>query len=370
MALDFLAGCIGGCAGVLVGHPLDTVKVHLQTQDPKNPKYKGTWHCMRTIVAQDKFSGLYRGITSPMGGIGFVNAIVFGIYGNVQRSRTDPDSLTSHALAGGIAGLFQSIVCSPMELAKTRLQLQNESSPGKKFKGPLEYLRYIVKYEGLRGTMRGLMFTAARDIPGFASYFVSYEYMMRQQSQPNVLYGLCAGGLAGICSWLATYPIDVIKTCIQADDAKNPKYRGYMDCIRQGYNNDGWRFFFRGMTSTMIRSFPMNAACFFVVSWIMSWTKKHDVDVVVHTGDTMALVGVAASTPMCHIQNVDHQEDKLREQRSIIAKSLRSFDVFNEAVGHTEVEELATGLYPDTEKYYIFEDERLLIAAADKPIDC
>jgi hypothetical protein len=24
---DFLAGCIGGCAGVMVGHPLDTLKV-------------------------------------------------------------------------------------------------------------------------------------------------------------------------------------------------------------------------------------------------------------------------------------------------------------------------------------------------------
>ncbi|XP_005178048.1 mitochondrial basic amino acids transporter [Musca domestica] len=370
MALDFLAGCIGGCAGVLVGHPLDTVKVHLQTQDPRNPKYKGTWHCMRTIVAQDKLSGLYRGITSPMGGIGFVNAIVFGIYGNVQRSRSDPDSLTSHALAGGVAGLFQSIVCSPMELAKTRLQLQNDSTPGKKFKGPLEYLRHIVKYEGLRGTMRGLMFTAARDIPGFASYFVSYEYMMRQPTQPNVIYGLCAGGLAGICSWLATYPIDVIKTCIQADDMRNPKYNGYMDCIRKGYSSDGVRFFFRGMTSTLIRSFPMNAACFFVVSWIMSWTKKQDVDVVVHTGDTMALVGVAASAPMCHVHHIDHHDEQLREQRSLIAKSLRSFGAFNEAVCHTEVEEMVTEFYPDKEKYYIFEDERLLIGPTDSPIHC
>ncbi|XP_013109637.1 mitochondrial basic amino acids transporter [Stomoxys calcitrans] len=367
MALDFLAGCIGGCAGVLVGHPLDTVKVHLQTQDPKSPKYNGTWHCIRTIVAQDKISGLYRGITSPMGGVGFVNAIVFGVYGNVQRSRTDPDSLASHALAGGVAGLFQSIVCAPMELAKTRLQLQSESSPGQKFKGPVQYLRHIVRHEGLRGTMRGLTFTAFRDVPGFASYFVSYEFMMRQQSQPNIVYGLCAGGLAGICSWLATYPIDVVKTCIQADDLKHPKYNGYMDCIRKGYESDGIRFFFRGMNSTLIRSFPMNAACFFVVSWIMNWTKKRDVDVVVHTGDAVALVSVATSTPLCHIPHIDRTEDQLRHRRSLLAQSLRSFGAFNEAVCHSETQELATEFYPDKEKYYIFEDERLL-HRADEPI--
>lgn len=152
---------------MLVGHPLDTVKVHLQTQDPKNPKYKGTWHCMRTIVAKDRVSGLYRGITSPMGGIGFVNAIVFGVYGNVQRSRKDPESLASHALAGGIAGLSQSIVCAPLELVKTRLQLQSETTTGPKFKGPLECLRHIIRHEGIRGTMRGLLVTAARDVPGW-----------------------------------------------------------------------------------------------------------------------------------------------------------------------------------------------------------
>ena len=155
-----------GCAGVLVGHPLDTVKVHLQTQDPKNPKYKGTFHCMSTIAKQEKIVGLYRGITSPLGGIGFVNAIVFGIYGNVQRNTSDPNSLTSHALAGSIAGFAQSIVCAPMELAKTRLQLQHEHTKGLKFKGPLDCLRNILKTEGVRGTMRGLGFTAARDVPG------------------------------------------------------------------------------------------------------------------------------------------------------------------------------------------------------------
>ncbi|KAM7352643.1 mitochondrial basic amino acids transporter isoform 1-T2 [Cochliomyia hominivorax] len=362
MALDFLAGCIGGCAGVLVGHPLDTVKVHLQTQDPKNPKYRGTWHCMTSIAKQEKFIGLYRGISSPIGGIGFVNAIVFGVYGNVQRNTKNPDSLASHALAGSIAGLSQSIVCAPMELAKTRLQLQHESSNGPKFKGPLDCLRHILKNEGIRGTMRGLLFTAARDVPAFASYFVSYEYMMRQPSKNNVVYGLCAGGLAGMCSWLTSYPIDVVKTCIQADDPANPKYRGYMDCIRQGYRSSGLSFFFRGINSTMIRSFPMNAACFFVVSWIMQWANKGGVDVVVHTGDPMALVNLATNLPLCHNLHIDHAEEKLKHQRSALSQSLRSFGAFNEAICQHEAAELASEVYTDkiNDKYYVFEDERLI----------
>jgi solute carrier family 25 (mitochondrial carnitine/acylcarnitine transporter), member 20/29 len=55
-----------GVGGVLVGHPFDTVKVHLQTQSFTNPVYKGTFHCLKTIIAKDSFRGLYRGVTSPM----------------------------------------------------------------------------------------------------------------------------------------------------------------------------------------------------------------------------------------------------------------------------------------------------------------
>jgi len=42
-----------GCAGIMVGYPLDTVKVHMQTQDYCNPKYRGTWDCLRTILAKE-----------------------------------------------------------------------------------------------------------------------------------------------------------------------------------------------------------------------------------------------------------------------------------------------------------------------------
>lgn len=110
-------------AGVAVGHPLDTVKVHLQTQDTKYPKYKGTVDCLRSLLVKNGIKGVYRGVSSPLVGVAGINAIVFGIYGNVQRNMKNPESLSSHAIAGGVAGFFQSFICSPMELAKSRLQV-------------------------------------------------------------------------------------------------------------------------------------------------------------------------------------------------------------------------------------------------------
>lgn len=190
VAIHFIAGCLGGkssvpfythfwknhirisfqfitgIAGVLVSHPLDTVKVYLQTQDPNNLKYSGTFDCLRKVFAESNFRGLYKGMSGPLTGLSFVNAIVFGVYGNVQRFCRDPNSLESHALAGAVAGFSQSLVCSPMELAKTRMQLQDKMDIPIKHKSSIHCIVYIMRTEGLVGTMKGLISTVLRDIPG------------------------------------------------------------------------------------------------------------------------------------------------------------------------------------------------------------
>jgi len=73
-SLDFFAGWLGGMAGVLVGHPFDTVKARLQTQHVSSGPpgvnggaggsngngYKGTLHCFAQIVQKESAFGLYK----------------------------------------------------------------------------------------------------------------------------------------------------------------------------------------------------------------------------------------------------------------------------------------------------------------------
>lgn len=78
-----------------------------------------------------------------------------------------------------------------------------------------------------------------------------------------------AGGIAGMVSWVA-YPIDVLKTRMQMDGVDGPvKYRNSLDCLRKCVAQEGYSFMFRGFTPTIIRAFPVNAACFTVVTWTM-----------------------------------------------------------------------------------------------------
>ncbi|XP_013384816.1 mitochondrial basic amino acids transporter-like [Lingula anatina] len=279
MALDFVAGCLGGCAGVLVGHPFDTVKVRLQTQNPAKRLYKGTFGCFRTIIAKESALGLYKGMASPLYGLALINAIVFGVQGNVQRRMANPDTLQSHFLAGATAGLVQCVVCSPMELAKTRMQIQGQGESRTQFKstkhlytGPIDCLKKIYKAHGIRGVFKGFTLTIVRETPSFGIYFATYEFLCRQMvEQPDddvsMLGLLVAGGCSGMAAWIVTYPVDVIKSRIQADGANGPnQYKNAYDCFQKSIKAEGLGCLWTGLNSTLLRAFPVNAATFTVVA--------------------------------------------------------------------------------------------------------
>uniref|UniRef100_H2ZW17 Mitochondrial basic amino acids transporter n=3 Tax=Latimeria chalumnae TaxID=7897 RepID=H2ZW17_LATCH len=281
MALDFVAGCLGGVAGVLVGHPFDTVKVRLQVQNPEKIIYRGTFHCFQSIIKQESVFGLYKGIGSPMMGLTFINAIVFGVQGNTMRA-LGQDTPLNQFLAGAAAGAIQCVICCPMELAKTKMQLQGTGeykSKSKLYRNSPDCLIKIYHKEGIRGVNRGMLATLLRETPAFGFYFLTYDILTRSlgcEPEDNYIIPklLFAGGMSGITSWLSTYPFDVIKSRIQADGRGGVhKYNGMVDCVRQSYRKEGWRVFTRGLTSTLLRAFPVNAATFASVTLFLMYMR-------------------------------------------------------------------------------------------------
>ena len=118
------------------------------------------------------------------------NAMVFQTYAVLSRafdnsvSAKDPPSYKGVALGGVGTGALQSLLLSPVELVKIRLQLRHTSHLTEPQKGPVMVAKNIWRKEGLRGIYRGLGITVIRDAPSHGFYFWTYEYM-REQLHPG-----------------------------------------------------------------------------------------------------------------------------------------------------------------------------------------
>ncbi|CAG8501157.1 6051_t:CDS:2 [Diversispora eburnea] len=281
---DFIAGSFAGMAQVAVGQPLDTIKVRLQV----NPeKYKGPTDCFIQTVKLEGPLALYKGMASPLVGIGAVNALLFAAYSrlkSIQTSALDEQlPLYKIAIAGAGAGAVNSILSSPVELLKIKMQAQygsNKVSIGNSaliYKGPVDCARHLIREFGIRnGLFRGFWVTVAREIPAYAGFYSGFEFSKRKltpdKGNPNDLPPsklMIAGAFGGVSYWLCCYPLDVIKSIVQ-NQHNPPKGLFYVFTIfKTIYKKEGAQAFTRGITPTILRSIPAAGATFTVYELTM-----------------------------------------------------------------------------------------------------
>lgn len=292
---NFVAGWLGGCAGLLVGHPFDTVRVRIQIQGGNIPlRYSGAMQCLVDIIKNESILGLYKGFTFPLIGYSALATLLFGVQKNVMTLLQPTEQLprlTNTFLAGTVAGFAEAIIATPIELVKIGMQMQNIGQGLKAPKlNPVKYMCKIVHDKGV-GTLltKGLWTTIIRDGPGYGVFFVTFDTIClsflspveRNDRSKNSILNLSpwkllvSGGVAGVVGWCITYPFDVIKSRLQIDViAKEQKYRGLMDCMLKTYKLEGYRPFVAGLSLTAVTSFPVSAVTFLVVTIFLKYVSK------------------------------------------------------------------------------------------------
>ncbi|XP_020244723.1 mitochondrial carnitine/acylcarnitine carrier-like protein [Asparagus officinalis] len=292
VAKDLTAGTIGGAAQLVAGHPFDTIKVMLQSQPVplpgQIPKYSGAIDAVKKTVAGEGAKGLYKGMGAPLATVAVFNAVLFSVRGQMESLlRSEPGAVLSakeQVVCGAGAGVAVSFLACPTELIKCRLQAQNallsestSSTTTLKYRGPMDVAKHVLKSEGgLRGLFTGLGPTLAREVPGNAVVFGVYEalkqYLAGGTNTSELSKGslVLAGGLAGASFWLTVYPTDVVKSVIQVDDYKNPKFSGSIDAFKKIFASQGIKGLYKGFSPAMARSVPANAACFLVYEMVRS----------------------------------------------------------------------------------------------------
>ncbi|KAI9223211.1 mitochondrial carrier domain-containing protein [Blastocladiella britannica] len=278
---DFIAGALSGGLGVLVGSPLDVVKVRLQTAvaasatmvplangggggtvlvTPPTATTTSTWNMVSALVRREGVTSLFRGVASPVLGVAAMNSVLFMSYSNAlsavqgwkssssasssARGSSYPPSIADVSLAGLAAGFACFTISTPTELIKCRAQVIRSSKsaasqpPFRLVLHPtlaswtlpahnsLAVAARVLTTRGPTGFYRGGLITLLRDSPGYAVYFAGYEGLKHalargtgRSAADDRAVQFWAGGGAGVLSWASIYPLDVIKSRIQVTDA-------------------------------------------------------------------------------------------------------------------------------------------------------
>jgi len=119
---------------------------------------------------------LYKGLATPLIGCIPINAIVFVVTEwakkELEKVKPEMSSFSRSMYAGALAGFCSLAVFVPGDLLKCRKQMTKE--------GNMSYLaetQNIIRQQGLSGLYRGFWASALRDIPGWAVYFGSFDYL-------------------------------------------------------------------------------------------------------------------------------------------------------------------------------------------------
>ncbi|KAF2150232.1 mitochondrial carrier [Myriangium duriaei CBS 260.36] len=171
------------------------------------------------------------------------------------------------AVAGAAGAVLANSLVYPLDIVKTRLQVQVKRKPtdakplntdNEHYEGTLHAIQCIIRDEGLSGLYAGM----AGSLLGVAStnfaYFYWYSivrglYTARALpgSKPGTAAELSIGAVAGALAQLFTIPIAVVTTRQQTQPKGEKK--GMLDTAREVINSeDGWTGLWRGMKASLV----------------------------------------------------------------------------------------------------------------------
>ncbi|EFX01679.1 mitochondrial ornithine carrier protein [Grosmannia clavigera kw1407] len=330
---DIVYGSAAGVVGKYIEYPFDTVKVRLQAQPDHLPLlYKGPIDCFRQSIHADGLLGLYRGISAPLVGAALETSSLFtferlgreALFRSGYYSRDRPLPLSALYFAGAFSGAFTSLVLTPIELVKCKIQVpaahNNGGKPGQtEHRRPLAVIREIYRHEGLRGFWHGQLGTLIREAGGCAAWFGGKETTTSLLRELNVRTALgdmaatpaaseleqleraqrlhrlqhdqlplwqqaVAGASAGMAYNFLFFPADTVKSRMQTTpvgaglglglganpDAASPQRRTFLAESQALWKQAGVRGFYRGCGVTVLRSAPSSAFIFMIYDGLQS----------------------------------------------------------------------------------------------------
>lgn len=185
-----LSGGLGGAIGMLFSTPFDVCRTRFIAQD-KNKGYKTMIQAFSSILTNEGFRGLFRGLTPSIIAIAPMAAIQFGTYNYllenwIRQKKRETASRYTILLAGIFSGIIAKSCVYPCDLTKKRLQIQHFQGNRKTFgqnitcTGMFDCLRQTMAREGFVGLYKGLTPSLIKSGSMSGLYFFFYEEILTE----------------------------------------------------------------------------------------------------------------------------------------------------------------------------------------------
>ncbi|KAL2270539.1 hypothetical protein VTJ83DRAFT_2723 [Remersonia thermophila] len=202
----FFAGLAAGVTeAVAVVTPMEVVKIRLQAQhhsmaDPLDvPKYRNAAHALYTIVREEGFGALYRGVSLTALRQGSNQAVNFTAYTYFKKwlYEWQPEyqggNLPSYqtTLIGLVSGAMGPLSNAPIDTIKTRLQKMKAEEGTTALQRITRIAGDMFRQEGVHAFYKGITPRIMRVAPGQAVTFTVYEFLREklERSGPAFLTG-------------------------------------------------------------------------------------------------------------------------------------------------------------------------------------
>ena len=182
-------------------------------------------------------------------------------------------------LAGAIAGISELLVMYPLDVVKTRIQLQsNTSTTGVKYKGMFDCLGKIIRQEGARTLYRGITSPIFMEAPKRATKFAfneKYKTAFTQLLGPghNQAVALMSGFCAGATEAVVIVPFELVK--VQMQDSTST-FHSPLEVVKHTVKTHGIFGLYKGLESTVLRHAFWNCGYFGCIFQVRRYVKTDE----------------------------------------------------------------------------------------------
>ena len=234
-ASDVLAGAIARAASQSTIHPIDTLKVRMQSGIGSGfskfsklvPPPGGSIADVMARVGPKvpgKIATLYRGVWGAASGAGIAIGAYFACYGVAHNAIAAAFPELSN---GGIAFCAGAVAAAGSSVVKVPIAVCIRSVQAGRYRNAFHAGSSIVRVTGPAGLFSGFLPTVLEDVPDMAVKFAVYEslrqlhnQLMRRKATPQEDFAM--GATAGALAAASTTPLDSIKTYMMVNATERP----------------------------------------------------------------------------------------------------------------------------------------------------